>query len=275
MARIIELPWDSQPQEAVALNNALAPYVTAARNFIELSGWTIAGGSIVPTPVGVGYKGNGTSDAMSRATYMAATPGVWFHALFVHGTVSTAVKAVASIGSNAASSGSFMCVVTGAGSQSNIAFGGKFVDGGASLYKLGPVPVAGSVYSVVGVMGAASSASTENYIYVNGVKYTGNAAAPNDATLSTTGPNAYINEGVGALVRGTSSAFCDSTVISTAYGYGITEALAKELSLNPMMLWAPRRIWVPVTAAGGLPTLTALSPINVTATTALQRFSRA
>lgn len=53
----------------------------------------------------------------------------------------------------------------------------------------------------------------------------------------------------------------------------IDDGTLSELGRNPWGIFEPQRIWVPAGVAGGAPTLTALSPINVTATSARPRVS--
>jgi hypothetical protein len=50
---------------------------------------------------------------------------------------------------------------------------------------------------------------------------------------------------------------------------GVSDARAREITGDPYgEIFARRRIFVPATAAGGAPTITALSAISITATSA-------
>ena len=46
--------------------------------------------------------------------------------------------------------------------------------------------------------------------------------------------------------------------------YAIAAPMAREISLDPALVFAPRRIWVPVSAASGPPTLAAIAASNMT-----------
>lgn len=117
----------------------------------------------------------------------------------------------------------------------------------------------------VQIIGTATSC----IMYVDGnVVINGGAAA-----LATIESTLCVSDSTGGAWNTGENAFDIAHILWA--GRPWTEAERRFVQLTLWQLFAPRtqRIWIP--GASSLPTLSALSPINITAATALQRFSRA
>jgi hypothetical protein len=65
-------------------------------------------------------------------------------------------------------------------------------------------------------------------------------------------------------------------LLHAAWPVGLSSAVVKSISRNPWKLFEPRRIYIPTpAAAASAPTITALSAVNITATSAQPRITYA
>ncbi len=254
--REILLPWVSQPQEAVDIASQWRDDLLFAHTFISakdiLGGiWTSTG-----SPSNV-VNGHGLGVGHNSSYYLTSTESgrllpnapecSW---LFV-GTVTTsttqyAVGGFGDLGLDTARvqfdsyNGTLRSIfVNTAGSAASAA---------SSAYANG-TPVA-AVFSV--------SAGKVPSVYVRGIKSAGSAGT---GTVGT-----YTGVRIGAIAKLNSLAHASQeSNLHAAFRRALTDSEALALCDNPWQIFAPRRIWVPVSAASGPPTLAAIAASNLTA----------
>ena len=257
-----KIPWTSQPQRPVGLNQDYVRHVNSARLWSlpaavpseaaqnSLGGYAKTGTiDLTPSPGGLGVKGDGSTGYYSRS--VSVTPqAMWVMVQVVCSSVSATQRFVYGLGSAASSGGAFVGISFGNGTDSAIALQYRTTDGtGTALNKVGPVPSAGSLYTIVGVFPSALVADA--YLYVNGVKYITNGSLTS-TDQNFTGATTLVNESAGALKRGTVNPWSNDTLLFTARGLGqIPESLAKGISINPYLLLTPqeRRVFVSVASS--------------------------
>jgi len=219
------IPWTSQPQTPVELNPDYVKYVSTARVWSlppgisaeakqnSLGGFAKTGTiDVVPSPGGVGVKGDGTTGLYSRI--VSVTPqAMWLAVRFVANSTSATQKEVYALGSASASVGAFCGIAVGDGSTAAIFTQFRGTDGVDDFIgKLGPVVELGKVYTVVAVYPSAAKAAA--YMYVNGVKYVTDSAT----SWNTTFTNTRVNEAIVALIRGVTGTYSSDTLLFTARG---------------------------------------------------------
>jgi hypothetical protein len=245
-ARLIDLPWDSQPQEAVQP----AVGIDFATTFAAHE-WTEVGNGRSVEPFGVAFKGNASSVYAFREVSGILAPPLWFATWFRTESTPASNRQLVALGADASLGAFFGLRVSTNAFGLNLFFrssnGGNFfeVGSGASAAYL-----SGESVCVVGV--APSASSSDAYLYVNGVKHSTVVAS---ATLTGT-PAIAKWETVNALRRNSVSEYGPFSVYATARGRSISESFAKAASLDPGQLFAPQQIYIPrAAAAPALPTL--------------------
>ena len=259
MSLLLELPRRSPPKANSRLN-AEHPLAALIRDSGAANLWgSIAAQDIGPaigpwTPNGTttgaiakkgwkGVSGNGTTGYFNRA--ISIPTNTLRHVLFcIFAYDATTQGVLYSLGSNT--------VGTAAYAGFNMASGAlradyRALDNGVAHSATGPTLVAGGIYACA--FEITSLTATSNFLHVNGVKY----AASGSALPGITSP--LVHESVLALRRNAASLFCTSKVFFTARALLNSgddySALLTEWTQNPLDLFEPRRIWVPVSAGGG------------------------
>ena len=262
------IPWYRQPPCLVDLNSEYARYVNSARIWnlpptfakevtpTKLNAYTKVGTittSILAIGPGLGVKGDGSTGSYLRSIANLAPQAMWMVVQFVANTVNVTKNGVYVLGSTSAGANSCnVGVYSGSGAVSNIIGIFKSDDTTTnSIIKQGPVPIAGQLYTVILV--APSALKADAYLYINGEKYTDDAAGSTDVTL---GGTALGKEAVCAFKRGGDFDgpinFGNDTILFTARGLGqIPEPLARDISINPYMLLQKQQRSIYVSVAGG------------------------
>ena len=216
------------------------------REILEPSGT----GSISGTVHGDGYKSDGSTGYLSTAISESAAGNIIILALFESGVAETATKHVYGLGSNAASSGAYAALHTGDGAAgTNIRGLFRTVDSGFAQAAIGLAPTQGDIYACAWVLQDRFAAN--NRLYVNGTSYSA-------STDCDSGGSTLAWESVGAQRRGTVSSYSDhiTAFVSTIRPFGDATTIgalaeyAKQWTLEPERIFAPRRIWVPVSGGG-------------------------
>jgi hypothetical protein len=238
----VRLPWDSQPQEAVGIDwsNPLTKGIVAAA-----------------------YPGGGVYTVASGITLGAGTQGR--HWTLTGGT--TQAIDVSSPGYTAGMEFSGIAVARsrGLGSQAviNINFNGTNVPFMLSIGITGPVNGAGYFAGGWKTSGFVSDVRNDGLWHViGGAVKSGSQRYFVDGRLNSSGTGS----GTSATVNSNPISFgCyknDSASLNGDLALGVvwadrflTDAEIAEISANPWQLFAPRSIWVPVSAASGAYTL--------------------
>jgi hypothetical protein len=267
----LDQPWTRQPQGAARPNRAIG--VRSCFSMGAPKGFEFFNGApIAPGPGGLAAVGNGSNRLALRTNpeaFIDPLNGWWVAVWFQRLSASqSAGQVVYCLASNASGSNQFVMVRVPAsfGTTDGIVVGYRSRAGGG-FYETGVgdagATVVGGQYCLVGVCPPGTTLSSQLYIYLNGVRY---------AQVSSSGqphqtPGGLLDRetilAASNLVDGT---FLHGTAGVFAGGFGlggISETLARDISLNPLLLFAPREIIIPYTAAApALPTLTALARTN-------------
>lgn len=245
--RELLLPWDAQPQEAAnPADEALSATTFAAHAWAE-SG---SGGRIVG-PDGIAFASDGSTRHAWTQASLPLDPPLWF-AIWYDRTVSqSAGTFLGGIGANAAT-GAVLGIRVPSANVAGVNVFFRRVNGGSFIEVGSDGVTATSLNTPVCVVGVIPSASSgDAYVCVGGVRYSTVVTA---GTLSGPGAaSAFL--AVGGLKRDSFSLPSTIRTYGVAFGRAITERFALELSADPLLMFAPRRIPVPVSAAASTYTL--------------------
>lgn len=197
---------------------------------------------------GWGGTGAGSSPkwALPKALEYPITLSAWFY-----GTASTTVDGVLVV---SRASGFGIQYIGRAANENPFAYSSNTSDAGASAEITGYTFAANTWVHVVGVF----TSNTSRTIYVNGSSGVTSAVSivmPSDLTVVTVLNNNRPAIGGVAL----------PLILNIALTQAESLRLYREQQSNPWKIFAPKRIWVPVSAAGGPPTLAAIAASNLTA----------
>jgi hypothetical protein len=274
--RRIEIPWDSQPQEAVEVNSDLpAPSFLwgfnggAERSIVGNASTRVGAGThtVVPTAAGIGLSSNNASNRIQIADNQN-----------IVAPTSTAFSVLQLIRLNSTGqTNRYSAIQFRRGSppdtQQAIIYG--YSANAFEFYTdnfTGTDPRSGSgivindtaphtlLYTYDGATwsGYLDGARVFSVARTFSVNITATPVLPESCLLSA-------NNGTNAL---------DATLLlHAAWPVGLPDNLAREIARNPWQLFAPRRIWVPVSAGVGVtvPTLSAATVTEITATSARPR----
>ena len=242
----LNLPWDSQPQDAVELDwgNPLAVGVRAADIPAIGPYLRIGAPTLNPTSKGIAFKGDGSSQAFYRDI-----PG-----------------------SVAASDGqTVMALVMGAQSTDRRCYG--LADASSYIFFIGSSASTATKMRLwyrapnTDIVGSDTSATVfEDGVphlavmrFQNGVLDSFVDGIPDSSVSgSPAGTSAALQVGISGLVRASSGAAYAATnvVLGVFWGRALTDAEIRQVSADPWQLFAPRQIWIPTTAAASFnPTL--------------------
>lgn len=240
-----ELPWDSQPQDAVEVNPDLQTGLLAAFNGAQISrlanGFpaTLVGsiGSGV-TPRGLGYQGDGTGKYAYYDNPSISTSALTILAVVYDGTTGTADRRALSVadranannylaigrGSTAAAKARVLAVVDGSAGTSTVETTRNVFDG--------------QVHAIA--LRWTRGVGTQSFVDGSIDAFAVNTTAANINATGTT---------VCALGRSTFATFYSGAVLlGASWARGLSDQECAELTANPWSLFAPRSIWVPSTA---------------------------
>ena len=245
------LPWDSQPQEVADLDSRFTWGVNFAGgpSSIEIASKTFGTPTGSPTraatPQGVGVKlvsGSSQHWIGPVARLPTAFP-ITFVATFTLDSLAVSARIFQS-GMTYNYAGVYFWVFTngagtfGYGNNTDITTGtGNFqINFPAGTF------VAGQTYTV-----SACCTAGDIIASVNGGEIAGTSLTGSSTTIVTTGsPN------VGRLQYASLELYTDATVALVALGgFNAPQGELNRYSSNPWQLFAPRTIWVPVSAGGG------------------------
>lgn len=249
----LELPWEHQPQGPVELG-AFRPWLvwTAANPRVLIGpGWTAGNfsGTQTITSAGQAIAHNGSSQLENfvlAPTVLSAYPVCIGGAFTVTDNTAGARTAVG-IGGAVASSGLYGGV--GHYTSGLISSWLRVRSGYPHAELTGPAAVVGQRYNVVRI----SRARTDHTLFVNGVRYTGSTDS-----VDPDGVDAWKNFTIAAAVRDTTVIWYGNQSVHLGF-WGLQDPgdeWAERWSRDEWSLFEPRRIWVPVSAGGGTPTLT-------------------
>ena len=269
--REILLPWNSQPQEAVELDssNYLAKSLTY---FLPLNGSnkeSITGNNV--TVAATGYFGVDQFGLSLRGNVTQACASMPLK-LASHGLISVSFwmfwpsyanddDIALEYGNTFASASGFIVDPnSGWPASGNIQTGvGKPTAANCVQFAR---PSAGAWHHYAFVFNRYTNTSASTTVYVDGELASVSAAGP----LQAIGTN-FADTTLHIFSRGGSSLFgagrMANLAIRGSYSLSAEDVLAE--CLNPWQLFAPQRIWVPVSAASGPPTLAAIAASALTA----------
>ncbi len=262
--REILLPWVSQPQEAAGIDwsNPLAASLRIlftgsqapeARDLVTGRVWTPRGhaGQVVGTD-GKALSFDGTDDSFDITSYpeLSGSVGTFFAWLPVVRSADVGSPNSGSIFLSGASV--YFQIGGGANSGKTAVHGSLFNSSGAALTWYNTTK-----RSIV-LSSGGSAATLKTFVdgRDSGHTYSGApsawAAGAKPLRLGGFTENNAYDLNADILVAGYSS-------------IPWSEGMARRFHANPFEIFAPRRIWVPVSAAGGPPTLAAIAAGNLTA----------
>lgn len=231
-----------QPQFAAPLSAQFEQYISAANNWATPSpGWVgVSSPTFQATDDGLSVAGNASSSYATRPIPSTLTQPMWMLVYFVAPAPATTGLTYYAISAETGSTPNATALLrNGDGTNTNLNFLFRGTNAGGFNHKNGPVLTAGQLYCAVCVVPTGTTAST--YMYVNGVKY--NTAAATDANV-TMGGASLVNESVDALKRNTVTGVSNYKILLTAHGIGadklLSEAQARDLSINPWAIYAGR-----------------------------------
>ena len=204
-------------------------------------------GTRVQTNAGVAYSHNGTSTYSNwvfPANRASAYPYV-IGASFIVGNTSAANQTAFGLGGSAAASGLYAGV--GQDTATTVDSWGRADIAGQAWEITGPTAVVGKLYNVVRVYRAQLQT---HMMFVNGVAYVGD----NSNTKNVSG--SWKNVSAGASVRDTTPIFYGAQTVRLGFvGFSDPgDEWLRAWSIDPLRLFAPKRIWVPVSSGGGTST---------------------
>ena len=255
MALILQRPWDSQPQEAVALS-ALLPKSTRAwlpGQCLEISTGAAAvldGSARSVTPYGVSAKYNGTVSSRTHFEPPASSGNLTLVFVGQIGSTSGVLTGVFGNGTQAAGhyisieSGSTLSVVSTEINNWTVASG--------------PVVSVGQLIIAVVVFTSGGGRK----LFLNGRQVASGALARTPTGLDRWVTGCYY----GGSSAGYSSAITGDASLSAAIPSALSDSEASDLSLNPWQIFQPLCIYIPGAVVGGGDASTTLA--NAAATSA-------
>lgn len=206
-------------------------------------------GTRVQTNAGVAYSHNGTSTYSNwvfPANRASAYPYV-IGASFIVGNTSAANQTAFGLGGSTAASNLYAGV--GQDTATTVDSWGRAEIAGQAWEITGPTAVVGKLYNVVRVYRAQLQT---HMMFVNGVAYVGD----NSNTKNVSG--SWKNVSAGASVRNTTPIFYGAQTVRLGFvGFSDPgDEWLRAWSIDPLRLFAPKRIWVPVSSGGGSTSLT-------------------
>ena len=226
-------PWRRQPQGAVGPNKEIG--VLSATTFSANNWQKFGGGTCNPLPSGMAFVGDNTDNYALNSVSIYSRPPLFIVAHFRRTATAGSGAIIHALSTSAATGAFFALRSSASGVGVTVFFRCNDAD---SFYEVGTdtsvIPM-GYDHCVVGVVGGLSDSSA--YVYVNGKKYNSAIAVGTLSALYKT----YTNQTVTALKRDSVSSYGPYSVYSVAYGAGITESLARNISLNPNLIFRPRK----------------------------------
>ena len=201
-------------------------------------------GKRVQHGAGVAYSHNGTSTYSNwvfPANRASAYPYV-IGASFIVGNTSAANQTAFGIGGSVSASGIYAGV--GQNTATTVDSWGRADIAGQAWEITGPTAVVGKLYNVVRVY---REQSQTHMMFVNGVAYVGDTSNTKSATGS------WKNVSAGVSVRDTNPIFYGAQTVRLGFvGFSDPgDEWLRAWSVDPLRLFAPKRIWVPMVSAGG------------------------
>lgn len=262
--REILLPWDSQPQESAGVDwsNPLADSLRIlftgaqapeARDLVTGRVWTPRGnvGQVV-VPDGRALSFDGQDDSFDITSYpeLSGSVGTFFAWLPVVGAADPD-----SVGGGHilfSSSTIYFQIGNGASIGKTACHGGSFNSSGSAI----------SWFSSVNrsIVFVAGNNAASKRTYVDGVD-SGQRWSDAPAAWAAGGKALRL----GGYASGTVNDFNGSMLVAGYSSIPWSEEMARRFHANPFEIFAPRRIWVPVSAASGPPTLAAIAASALTA----------
>lgn len=260
--REILLPWVSQPQEAVGVNWAHP----ITRGLIEAYNWGASARDVVlglypstdyavPTvgPAGRGVTFSAEKHVITGKAWAGATEWT-FLVLALPGTAKTAAV---SFGNGSGGAGqSYLTFNTNSSfstSVGDLGFGSGPSSGSSSI-----TAVSGGIVSYPAVYVGVQS--DQRRVYRDGVLL--GTGASGSITVGGSGHVTCMNGIQGYTSWGATGS---KYFLAMIWGRGLSSAEVAEIGRDPWQLFESRRIWVPVSAASGPPTLAAIAASNLTA----------
>lgn len=256
MATIINsTPWTSQPQQAVGIDwgNPINRGLVYCKNLALETGFTKVGTKIVASEgwsaLGFGATfGLGSTDSVETTLTTSSTART---ILVLYVKNGTGGGTAGRIFDKRTVSGQVEEMQTGG---SGMLYGGSWT-GGTGLFTWAGQPTSTPVSCVVSY--DKSSTSNVPIVIENGVRQSvTTSSAPSGSVITNTDPYVIGNR------KNDNARNWDGTIaLFAVFDRALSEQEAKSLSANPWQIFKPlpRRIFVPVSAAGGLYTLTAQS----------------
>jgi hypothetical protein len=277
-ARLIDLPWNSQPQEAVELSEsfgalvAVLPSGGAVRNvsryyaepFAESTGLNI-GVAVGPAGYGAGSQAQNTNAYRLHSTALQ-TDTVWERP---SARVSLLVQFVRT--GNAA--GNAPIFLNGSPTTSPFSAWNLFDANGAGTLRF-ETSAGGSARTLTASVGITNNRITTAIAVYDGATMRLWQDGVLVGTLATTGSLVYPTGGSSGPALGnfwdfnaSNRAFVGRVFLGALWDRALADAEVAALTANPWQLFAPQQIFVPrAAAAPALPDLSAITPSLITAT---------
>lgn len=233
--------WTQQPGFPAPPARDMLSAATLAASTFKLYG----GAQVLPYLRGMAVACDGSAKYATRPIVLNRAPPLFLACHFRRQATPAGGSVLYSV-SSSASYGAF-CGIRASSTLSGLTVFYRTTDGGW-YFEIGttdPITTQGEDYSVVAVIPSLNSADA--YLYVNGVKYNAQITA---ATVEASNL-AFVNETLGAVKRDSVQLHYPGIVYEAGFGRKISEARAREISLNPREMFAPRKVRRILSSAGG------------------------